>query len=264
MCARESHHEMRIKASLIILLLLQNLGSGAAQARDERCKAPPYGASMEAYNVFVADARQIDKADGRSAGKPSSGALDLLANTCEMKYGAGDRTELYRVGFTPEDFDRMSTVMLTSEYLGVMKYVAFQQLAHGERAVTPGAGVQPTSDYQSVSVQDFATVGPRLAAENAKVTLTGAYILQGDRGMLYADIPAVVKTKYGPQTGTQPSVPLLTDAASGKFRRRILSCQTDPSASQVGCNITLRGQVTLCTPTHGGSEVPCVNVEDGK
>ena len=255
---------MRIKASLIILLLLQNLGASATQVRDDRCKEPPYGASMEAYNVFVAETDQSARADTPSAGKPPLGALDLLANICEMKYGAEDRAELYRVGFTPEDFDRMSTVMLTSEYLGVMKYVAFQKVVHGERAVTPGVGIQPTSDYQSVRVEDFATVGPKLAAENTKVTLTGAYILQGDRGMLYADIPAVIKTKYGRQKVTQPSVPLLTDAASSKFRRRILSCQTDPSASQVGCNITLRGQVTLCTPTFGGNEAPCVNVEDGK
>ncbi len=113
-------------------------------------------------------------------------------------------------------------------------------------------------------VQDFATVGSTLAAGNAKVTLSGAYILQGERGMLYADIPAIIKTKYGPHTVTQPSVPLLIDVASSKFRRRILSCQTDPSASQVGCNITLRGHVTLCTPTPGGSEAPCANVEDGK
>jgi hypothetical protein len=255
---------MRVNASLLILLLLGSLGSGAAQARDERCKAPPYGASMEAYNVFAAEARQSDKADGLSTGRPPSGALDLLANICEMKYGAGERTEIYRVGFTPEDFDRMSTVMLASEYLGVMKYIAFQKEGHVGRAVTPGAGIQPTSDYQSVSVQDFATVGPKLAAEKAKVTLAGAYILQGDRGMLYADITAVIKTKDGPQRQPQPSVPLLTDTASDKFRRRTLSCQTDPNASLVGCNITLRGQVTLCTPTQGGSEVPCVSVEDGK
>jgi hypothetical protein len=255
---------MRIKASLMILLLLESLGSSAAQARDERCKAPPYGASIDAYNVFVAEARQADKADIPSAGKSPPGVLDLLASVCEMKYGAENRTEFYRVGFTPQDFDRMSTVMLASEYLGVMKYIAFQKGGHEGRAATPAMGTQATSDYQSVSVQDFATLGPKLAAESAKVTLAGAYILQGERGMLYADIQAVIRTKQGLQTQTQPSVPLLTDVASGKFRRRILSCQTDPNASLVGCSITLRGQVTLCTPTPGGSAVPCVSVEDGK
>lgn len=255
---------MRTKASLIILLLLQALDSSAAQARDERCNAPPYGASMEAYNAFVAEASQSDRADNPSADKHPLEATDLLANICDMKFGAENRTQFYSVGFTPEDFDRMSTVMLTLEYLGVMKYLAFQKVAQGERAITPAVGIQPSSDYQSVRVQDLATIGAKLAAENAKVALSGAYILQSDRRMLYADIQAIIKAKYGPHTLTQPSVPLLTDAASNKFRRRILSCQTDPSASQVGCNITLRGQVTLCTPTPGGSEVPCVNVEDGK
>ena len=255
---------MRIKASLMILLLLENLDSSATPARDEHCKAPPYGASIEAYNVFVAETRRADKADTPSAGMPPPGALDLLTNICQMKYGAGDRTEFYRIGFTPEDFDSMSTVMLASEYLGVMKYVAFQKGGHGERAVTPGGGIQATSNYQSVSVPDFAALAPKLAAENAKVTLTGAYLLQGGREMLYTDISSVIRTTQGPHTQIQPSVPLLTDAASGKFRRRTLSCQTDPNASLVGCNITLRGEVTLCSPTHGGSEVPCVSVEDGK
>jgi hypothetical protein len=186
-----------------------------------------------------------------------------------MKYGAADRTELYRAGFTPEDIDHSSTVMLTGEYLGVIKYVAFQNLVQGQQAAKakPSAPLQPSNDYQSVSVRDFAVDGPKLAAEHAKVSLTGSYILQGNRGMLYVDIQAVIKTRYGPEAGTQPSVPLLTDDASRQFRRRLLSCQTDPSAAQVGCTVKLRGQATMCALTIASGatrEAPCVNVEDGK
>ncbi len=68
---------MRIKASLIIFLLLRSVDSSAAQAPDERCKAPPYGASMEAYNVFVAETGPSDRADNPSAGKHPLGAMDL-------------------------------------------------------------------------------------------------------------------------------------------------------------------------------------------
>jgi hypothetical protein len=256
---------MKIKASLIILL--QNLAWGAAQAHDERCAAPPYGASMDAYNVFIAEAPQSGKAESPVAQKLSREAVELLAKICEMKYGAADRTELYRAGFTPEDIDHSSTVMLTGEYLGVIKYVAFQNRLHGQQAAKPGAPLQPPSDYQSVSVRDFAVDGPKLAAENAKVSLTGSYILQGNRGMLYADIQAIIKTRYLTESGTQPSVPLLTDDASRQFRRRLLSCQTDPSASQVGCTVKIRGQATMCALSVASGatrEAPCVNVEDGK
>jgi hypothetical protein len=256
---------MKIKASLVVLL--QSLAWGTAQARDERCEAPPYGASMDAYNVFIAEARQSAEAESPVAQKRSREAVELLAKICKMKYDGADRTELYRVGFTPEDIDHSSTVMLTGEYLGVIKYVAFQNMVHGEEAPKPGAPLVPLSDYRSVSVRDFAVDGPKLAAENAKVSLAGAYILQGNRGMLYADVQAIIMTKYHPGAGTQPNVPLLTDHASRQFQRRLLSCQTDLSAAQVGCTVRIRGRATMCPPTTASGaarEVPCVNVEDGK
>jgi hypothetical protein len=256
---------MKIKAALVILL--QNLAWAAAQAHDERCEAPPYGASMDAYKVFIAETRQSGDAQSPVAQKLSREAVELLAKICKMKYYAADRTELYRAGFTPEDIDHSSTVMLTGEYLGVIKYVAFQALVHGEQAAKPGAPSQPTSDYQSVSVRDFAVDGAKLAAQNAKVSLTGSYILQGNLGMLYTDMQAVIMTRYHPDAGTQPNVPLLTNDASHKLRQRLLSCQTDPSAAQVGCTVKIRGQATMCPLTNAlgaAHEAPCVNVEDGK
>jgi hypothetical protein len=256
---------MKIKAGLI--MLLQNLAWAAAQAHDERCEAPPYGASMDAYKVFISEARQSGDAESPVAQKHSREAVELLAKICKMKYDAADRTELYRAGFTPEDIDHSSTVMLTSEYLGIIKYVAFQSIVHGQQAPKPGAPPLPPSDYQSVSVRDFAVDGPKLAAENAKVSLTGSYILQGNLGRLYADMQAVIMTRYHPDAGTQPNVPLLTDDASRRLRQRLLSCQTDPSAAKVGCTVKIRGQATMCPLTNAlgaTHEAPCVNVEDGK
>jgi hypothetical protein len=244
---------MKIKASLPILPLI--VSCCAAQVHAEGCAAPPYGASMDAYNVFIAE------------GHPSGDAIGLLAKICKMKYEAADRTELVRAGFTPEDIEHSSTVMLTSEYLGVLKYVAFQNEVHGQQPPKPGAPLPPPSDYQAMSVRDFAADGPKLAARSAKVTLTGSYLFQADHGMLYPDMQSIVISKYHPDAGPQPQVLLLTNDASRQLRQRLLACQTDLSAAQVGCTIKIRGQARMCPlPDTSGTthEVPCLNAEDGK
>jgi len=247
---------MKLAATLIISL--QILPWGAVEAREEQCAAPPYGASMEAYNGFIAEHPHSGPADSSAV---------LLARICRMKYDAADRTELYRAGFTPEDIEHSSTVMLTSEYLGVLKYVAFQNTVHGQPAPKPDAPLPPPSEYQTVSVRDFAAEGPKLAAENAKVSLSGLYILQDNHGVLYADRQAIVMARYHPEGAPQPHVPLLIDAASRQLRQRLVSCQTDLSAAQVGCALKIRGQVSTCPLTDASSathELYCVNVEDGK
>ena len=265
---------MKIRVTLTVLLALNIAANSTAQSRDERCQAPPYGASMQAYNMFATEEAASGEGDSSGSDKLSREARDLLSRICEMKYGAADRTELYRAGFTQEDIDRSSTIMLTAEYLGVTKYVAFQNRQREQQdrqreqpAVKPAVRDQSPGDYQAVSVRDFAENGRELAAAGAKVSLSGAYILQGNREVLYADVQAIIKTRYGPQTGTQPSVVLLTNAASDQFRRRSRSCQTDPSAAQVGCMVKIRGRAAMCTPNDAPGERregPCVNVEDGK
>ena len=247
-----------MKLAVRLIISLQILVWGTVQAREEQCAAPPYGAPLEAYNGFIAE--------GTHSG-PADSLTGILARICRMKYDAADRTELYRAGFTPEDIEHSSTVMLTSEYLGVLKYVAFQNTVHGQAAPKPDAPLPPPSEYQAVSVRDFAAEGPKLAAENAKVSLSGLYILQDNRGVLYADRQAIVMAKYHPEAPPQPHVPLLIDAASRQLRQRLVSCQTDLSAAQVGCAIKIRGQATPCPLTESSGathELYCVNVEDGK
>lgn len=247
---------MKLAATLIISL--QILVWGAVQARGEQCAAPPYGASMEAYNGFIAE--------GPNSG-PADGPAGMLARICRMKYDAADRTELYRAGFTPEDIEHSSTVMLTSEYLGVLKYVAFQNTVHGQAAPKPDAPLPPPSEYQTVSVRDFAAEGPKLAAGNAKISLSGLYILQDNRGVLYADRQAIVMARFHPEGPPQPHVPLLIDAASRQLRQRLVSCQTDLSAAQVGCAIKIQGRAGPCPLTDAAGtthELYCVSAEDGK
>jgi hypothetical protein len=256
---------MKIDRPLMIALLI--LAWGSARASDQRCEAPPYGASMDAYNVFIAEDPHSDEGESASASKHPREATELLARICRMKYEGTDRTQLYRAGFTPEDIEHSSTVMLTSEYLGVMKYVAFQNGVHGKEPPKPDTPLPPPSEYQAVSVRDFVANGTKLAAQNAKVSLTGSYLLQDNHGVLYPDIQAIVTTKYHPEAGPQPNVPLSTSDASARLRRRLLSCQTDPSASLVGCTIKIQGQAGMCPLTDASGtthEAPCVNVEDGR
>jgi hypothetical protein len=157
--------------------------------------------------------------------------------------------------------------MLTSEYLGILRYVAFQNTVHGQPAPKPDAPLPPPSEYQTVSVRDFAAEGPKLAAENAKVSLSGSYILQDNHGVLYADRQAIVMARYHPEAPPQPHVLLLIDSASRQLRQRLVSCQTDLSAAQVGCALKIRGQASACPLTEASGathELYCVNVEDGK
>jgi hypothetical protein len=243
-----------MKTAGTLIFLLASLMWGSAQARDERCEAPPYGASTDAYNTLIAE-------------DPPHEAIELLAKICRMKYAGADRTQLYRAGFTPEDIEHSSTVMLTSEYLGVLKYVAFQSGVHAKPAPKPDAILPPPSDYQAMSVRDLVADGPALAAKNAKVSLSGSYLLQDNHGVLYPDMQSIVTARYHPEAGPQPSVSLLTSDASAQLRRRLLSCQTDPSAAQVGCTIKIRGLAAMCPLTDASGaahEAPCVKVEDGK
>ena len=181
---------------------------------------------------------------GRFPSWPGGQPAGLLARICRMKYDAADRTELYRAGLTPEDIEHWSTpVMLTSEYLGVLKYVAFQNTVHGQAAPKPDAPLPPPSEYQTVSVRDFAAEGPKFgrprmprsacpACTSSRKTVECS--TRTDRPLSSPRIP--------PEAPPQPHIPLLIDAASRQLRQRLVSCQTDLSAAQVGCAIKIRGQ----------------------
>jgi hypothetical protein len=213
---------------------------------------------MDSYNVFMADVREAND------------AAQTLSKICKMKYEGADRAELYAAGFTQADIERSSTVVLATEYLGILKYVAFQSAAHRSKAVksdTQGAATSPAGDYPAVPVRDFVAKGAALADKGAKVTLTGSYLLQGDRGLLYPDTQAIVMTQYHPEAGPQPNIPLVINGASPQLLRRFHVCQTDLSAAKVGCTVKIRGAAMMCpaTDTTGAThEVPCLNAEDGK
>ena len=121
--------------------------------------------------------------------------------------------------------------------------------------------------YQRITVEAFVLDGKELAAKSAKVSLSGSYVGQNDNGFLFADTRAVIMATKYPNMGEQPKVPLLTDGASRNFRQRLLMCNSNPGTAQIGCPVTVLGEVAVCTLTNAFGatrEMACINVQDGR
>ena len=151
-----------------------------------------------------------------------------------------------------------------------VSYHATFQLGTAVAEAVPESLPPPASrrpGYETVTVRNFVIDGPQLTAENARVTITGTYILMGSVATLYADTQAVLMAKYYPDAGTQPSVPLLTTEASHQIREVLVACDSNPSTGQLGCQVTIRGQATICALNNAFGAIrdtPCVNVNDGE
>lgn len=118
--------------------------------------------------------------------------------------------------------------------------------------------------YQPMSVRDFIIDGPQLVAENAHVQLTGAYTRLGNVAVLFENGQAVAVAKFVPNVPTPPSIPLLTDAASHRFRELLYNCD---ASMRYACLVEVRGQATTCTMTNGfgaAHDAPCIAVDDGE
>jgi hypothetical protein len=126
-------------------------------------------------------------------------------------------------------------------------------------------GIASAESYKVMSVEDFAIDAPRLATRNASVEITGTYAMHGNVGVLYANRMAVISANNG--YSSPPFVPLLADKASHSFRAAMIECQSSYSASQIGCPMTVRGHVTMCTASNvfgALQNTPCVEVLDGE
>ncbi len=124
---------------------------------------------------------------------------------------------------------------------------------------------EPTPDYTPTTIREFAIDGPRLAADSARLTLSGVYVLEGRVGYLYANHHSVELAQSVYEPTTQPRVAVLTDDASRDLRAKLLSCQTDPISAQTGCAVSIRGNATICGVTNGfgaSHDEPCLNAMD--
>jgi len=120
-----------------------------------------------------------------------------------------------------------------------------------------------TSGYQRMSIETFLLDGGDLAAKAAKVSISGAYIREGNLSVLYADRGTAMKATRGHR---QPNVLLLTDEASREFRQVLLTCQSNPASATVGCPVTILGQATKCQLSNAFGATRgewCITVEKG-
>lgn len=121
--------------------------------------------------------------------------------------------------------------------------------------------------YRSMSFRDFVVDGLTLAKKSTPVELTGVYTRQGEVAVLYENQNALIMERVGPgEAGSTPTIPLLTDAASHRFREMQYSCDSQQSYGTLGCILVVRGIATMCSLTNAfGAETdsPCIEVQDG-
>jgi hypothetical protein len=123
--------------------------------------------------------------------------------------------------------------------------------------------------YRRITVDAFELDGKDLAARSAKVSLTGAIMMDGNVTVLFASgQAAIMATRYANVAGQHyATVPLLIDDASRSFRKHLLSCQSQPASSYFGCPVTVLGYATTCTLSNefgAKRQLPCLDVEDGR
>jgi hypothetical protein len=127
-------------------------------------------------------------------------------------------------------------------------------------------GADAPNAFRSITLREFENEGPTLAARSARVEITGAYAEPGNVDLLYANRASAVTSTENPATEDARRIPfisLLTDQASHGARAALLDCRT---RRDVGCQVTLRGQVTMCTITNSlgsSQQFPCLDVRDG-
>lgn len=100
-----------IPGSLLIAVASVSLVS-SSYANDQRCNAPPYGDTVQAFQAYV-----------KSFGQYVAPAK-FLSSICEVKFGGADRVPMYNLGITDQDIDGKPTADLAVEML-----IAIQRLA---------------------------------------------------------------------------------------------------------------------------------------
>jgi hypothetical protein len=124
-----------------------------------------------------------------------------------------------------------------------------------------------SESYRSITFGEFENEGQFLARQSARVQITGAYTEPANLDLLYANRASAVTSPENPENEGAlriPFISLLTDQASHAARAALLDCRI---RNDVGCAVTLRGQVTMCTITNSlgsSQQFPCLDVRDGE
>jgi hypothetical protein len=240
-----------------LALLLLGFVSVSAWASPARCDSLPYGDDPRAYSVAAPGFKNIAKLLAGATAQPLEEIMQTqvpsaLRQACKAKFenDPGATADLNALDITDQDIATGPTMALALRYLGTKATLA--DLKHRARPI---------------SVEDFVLDGKDLVAKHVDVSISGAYALEGQTANLYASTQAVIMAHYHRDSGTQPSVPLMTENAMHYLRRKLLTCQSNPGSAQIGCPVTVRGKAITCTETNAFGvkrEMPCVNVEDGE
>ena len=119
--------------------------------------------------------------------------------------------------------------------------------------------------YKRISIEAFMLDAKSLAASQARVSLVGAYVPDGNFEWFFARQTDVLQATAG--AANIPKIPLLTEDAKREFRQFLLRCKSSPGASEMGCLTVITGHVSLCSlsgPLGNGRGIPCVTVENGR
>jgi len=117
--------------------------------------------------------------------------------------------------------------------------------------------------YRPLTFEDFVLDGTELATSDAKVSIKGVYVKQGEIEMLFPSTLAVLMAQQTLKTDT--GIGLLTGDAARSIRKHFLDCRNNFVAAGGGCQVTVLGHATMCERTMllSSTSVPCLVVDDG-
>jgi hypothetical protein len=121
--------------------------------------------------------------------------------------------------------------------------------------------------YKPISFESFALDSKSLAAGQARVSMVGAYLPDGNFEWLFTSQREAMQATMSPEVARNISkVPLFNDDASRDFRKILLKCKSTPGSDRTGCLTIVTGHVSLCSITGpgGGRDLPCLVVENGR
>jgi hypothetical protein len=124
------------------------------------------------------------------------------------------------------------------------------------------------SGYKLISFETFALDAKIMASSQAKVSLRGSYVPDGNMDWFFANrTDVIMATTNGYNSSNIARIPLLTEDATREFRQFLLRCKSNASSSQLGCPAVINGHVTKCSltgPLGANRSLPCIVVENGR
>lgn len=121
--------------------------------------------------------------------------------------------------------------------------------------------------YKMISFETFTLDAKSLAGGQARVTITGSYVPDGNVEWLFASQVDAVRARKSPAGSGITGIPLLTDDASREFRKFLFKCKSRPGSDTTGCLVAIVGHVSVCSMTNaisGVRDIPCIIVENGR